>query len=401
LKGIELFIIAATVNLYGRENWKLKSPPFPSCPVIARSYEMPILDHNTFINRLRGKLINTAELQSAHPDLNVRRISNNGVIEGTTQNLERLWEVIDNYDHDGDVNTISDPPALAIAQWLFSKTGDLAPGRDETGNWKKVAELGDKSITDNSNAHKAAIDNTGIGLYYGDHSPFHDAILKGDRPALQTKIDAMSMGNWRMGSIEPGSIIIESTSGQAARLKESSCIGWVMENVKAAYEGGGYGERFAEINRRVKVADLRGTVLCEELQKDGWTAVFYCPRTAEDLADSNEREKLGALNMAKAGARVWKSPIPGSEGVRCDAVITGYRDVTPDRNTKMMLEKLENVPFFVGVANGGIHTFVGHTGSVCDFHWTAQPDDKDAMTENPVRQWKWDTGLYLVPPGYW
>ena len=84
----------------------------------------------------------------------------------------------------------------------------------------------------------------------------------------------------------------------------------------------------------------------------------------------------------------------GIEGVRCDAVITGYRDITPDRNTKTMLEKLENVPFFVGVANGGIHTFVGHKGSVCDFHWTAQPNDKDAMTENPVRQWKWDTGLY-------
>ncbi len=362
---------------------------------------MPILDHNTFVNRLRGKLINTAELQDAHPDLNVRRISSNGVIEGTTQNLEKLWEAIDNYDHDGNVNTISDPPALAIAQWLFSKTGNAGPGRNETENWKKVAQRGDKSITDNSNAHKAAIDNTGIGLYYGDHSPFHEAILKGDQPALRTKIDAMSMGNWRIGSIEPGSVILESTSGQAVRLRESSCIGWVMENTKAAYEGGGYGERFAEINRRVKAADLRGTVLCEELQKDGWAAVFYCPRTAEDLANSNEREKLGALNMAKAGARVWKSPIPGSEGVRCDAVITGYRDVTPDHNTKMMLEKLENVPFFVGVANGGIHTFVGHKGSVCDFHWTAQPDDKDAMTENTVRQWKWDTGLYLVPPGYW
>lgn len=170
---------------------------------------------------------------------------------------------------------------------------------------------------------------------------------------------------------------------------------------ESSLRGGGYGGRFAEINSRVKDADLRGTVLCEELQKDGWTAIFYCPRTAEDLADSNEREKLGALNMAKAGTRVWKSPIPGSNGVHCDAVITGYRGVTPDRNTLMMLEKLENIPFFVGVANGGIHTFVGHKGSVCDFHWTAQPDDKDAMTENPVRQWKWDTGLYLVPPGYW
>jgi hypothetical protein len=38
---------------------------------------------------------------------------------------------------------------------------------------------------------------------------------------------------------------------------------------------------------------------------------------------------------------------------------------------------------------------------VCDFHWTAQPDDKDAMTENLIREWKWDTGLYMVPPGYW
>ena len=70
--------------------------------------------------------------------------------------------------------------------------------------------------------------------------------------------------------------------------------------------------------------------------------------------------------------------------------------LTPDNHTEALLEKLENVPFFVGVANGGIHTFVGHKGNVCDFHWTAQPDDKNAMTENPVRQWKWDTGLYMV-----
>ena len=50
-----------------------------------------------------------------------------------------------------------------------------------TANWKKVAELGDKSITDNTHAHKAAIDNIGVGLYYGDHSRFHEDILRGDR----------------------------------------------------------------------------------------------------------------------------------------------------------------------------------------------------------------------------
>ncbi|MGH8685731.1 MAG: hypothetical protein ACREUM_10325 [Nitrosospira sp.] len=362
---------------------------------------MPKLDHATFIDRLKGRSIDVAQLRNVYPDLNVRSIAGDGVIEGTTQNIEKLWELIDNYDHDGNVNTISDPPALSIAEWLFANAGSPASAGGEAVSWKKVAELGDKSITDNSNAHKSAIDNTGVGIYYGDHSPFHDDILRGDLPALQTQLDAMSAGNWRMAALEPGSVAIKSTSGQSARLQESSCIGWVIQNVKAAYEGAGNGARFAEINRKVKDADLRGTVLCEELQKDGWTAVFYSPRTAEDLADSGEREKLGALNMAKAGSRVWKSPIPESSGVRCDALISGYRGITPDSNTEALLKKLENAPFFVGVANGGIHTFVGHNGSVCDFHWKAQPDDKDAMTENPVREWVWDTGLYMVPPGYW
>ena len=363
---------------------------------------MSQLHHSTFIRRLKGKSIDTRQLRSAYPDLNLSSISgDNGVVDGTATNLERLWEVIDNYDHDGNVNTISDRAALSIAEWLFSHTANPSAAEGGGVNWREVAEFGDRSITENSNAHKSAIENTGIGLYYGDHSPFHDSILRGDNGALQTQIDAMSLGNCRLDSLEPGSVILENTSGRAMRVRESSCIGWVIENVKAAYEGAGLGARFAEISNRVKEADLRGTVLCEELQKDGWTAVFYCPRPADDLADAGEREKLGALNMAKAGSRIWKSPVPGSAGVRCDAVVTGYRDMQPDDKTEALLEKLEKVPFFVGVANGGIHTFVGHMGSVCDFHWTAQPDDKDAMTENPVRQWKWDTGLYMVPPGYW
>ncbi|HEV7929881.1 MAG TPA: hypothetical protein VGP12_07085 [Nitrosospira sp.] len=362
---------------------------------------MPSLDHSTFIRRLKGKSIDTHKLGSAYPELNLRSISGNGVIDGTTPSLERLWEIIDSYDHDGNVNTISDRKALSIAEWLFNNRASPAVPESEGINWRELAELGDRSITENSNAHKTAIENTGVGLYYGDHSPFHDSILRGDHRALQTQLDAMSLGNWRLDSFEPGSVILEDRSGQSARVRESSCIGWVIENVKAAYEGAGLRVRFAEISSRVKEADLRGTVLCEELQEDGWTAVFYCPRPADDLAAFGEREKLAALNMAKAGARVWKSPVSGSTGVRCEAVVTGYRDMQPDNETEALLEKLENVPFFVGVANGGIHTFVGHRGSVCDFHWTAQPDDKDAMTENPIRQWKWDTGLYMVPPGYW
>jgi len=360
-----------------------------------------MLNHSDFINRLKGKFVDLAALHRAYPALGITSFHDDEIIQGTNENLERLWEAMDRFDHDGDVNTISDAPALSIANWLFAQAGDGAQASGNGVNWRRAAELGDQCINDNCAAHRAAIDETGIGLYYGDHSPFHQDILRGDQSSLQNQIDAMSAGNWRPASIEPGLITLENPAGEALRLRESSCIGWVMQNVRAAYAGAGGEERFAEISRHVKEADMRGTVLCEELQKDGWTAIFYSPRTADDLAQAGAGEKLGALRMAQAGARIWKAPVEGSKGVRCDVVITGYRDTEPDAHTEAQLEKLENVPFFVGVANGGIHTFVGHKGSVCDFHWNAQPDDPDAMTENPVRRWKWDTGLYMIPPGYW
>jgi hypothetical protein len=174
-----------------------------------------------------------------------------------------------------------------------------------------------------------------------------------------------------------------------------------MENTAAAYKAAGKSARWAEIEQRMRDNGMRGTVLCEELQKDGWTAVFYSPRTAENLKESGEQEKLGALHMANAGQRIWRAPGAGSRGVKVDAVISGYRDSEPSPETEALLKRLEESPFFVGVANGGTHTFVGHRGQVSDFHWTAEPDNADAITENSVRSWQWDTGLYMIPPGQW
>ena len=82
---------------------------------------MPTLDHATFINRLKGKSINTSALRQSYPDLNLRRLPGDGMMEGTLPNLERLWEIIDNYDHDGNVNTISDAPALSVAEWVVCR----------------------------------------------------------------------------------------------------------------------------------------------------------------------------------------------------------------------------------------------------------------------------------------
>src|SRR4051812_3288159 len=100
---------------------------------------MSQLDHSTFIRRLKGKSIDTRELRSAYPDLNLSSIGgHNGVVDGTAPNLERLWEVIDSYDHDGNVNTISDRVALSIAEWLFTNTGSPAASEGEGINWREL-----------------------------------------------------------------------------------------------------------------------------------------------------------------------------------------------------------------------------------------------------------------------
>ncbi len=369
---------------------------------------MPTIDRAGFITRMRGMSLKETDIGLAYPGVDVRGLANaQGFIEGTPGNLEKLWKAIDRFDRDGSAATISGPLPVRIVDWVLTHAiatpvDPPSGGVADADAWRKLAEAGDRAITAKTKAHHDAIDATGVGRYYGDHGSFYAEVRANDRAGVNARIEGWTRRQWTLAAMSRGRVDIRGPNGATATIKESSCIGWVMENAKAAHEAAGMAARFAKIEQRMRDADLRGTVLCEELQKDGWTAVFYSPRTAADLGAAGENEKLAALNMAKAGALIWRaSTVEGSRGVECDVVVSGYRDTAPDAATEALLRRLESVPFFIGVANGGMHTFVGHQGNVCDFHWTAGPDEKRAMTEEPVREWAWDTGLYMVPPGFW
>jgi hypothetical protein len=268
-----------------------------------------------------------------------------------------------------------------------------------------LEQAGKQSIADKEMDHEKNIQETGLGDYYGDHGAFAKAVHSGDKAAVAQAVSDMSGGEWQLKSMNGSSVTIKNASGDTRVMKESSCIGFVMDNVKAAYTAAGKGDRFAEIQAHMQASGMRGTVLCEELKKDGWNAVFYSPRTADDLAthkEKNDPDKLDALRMAQHGGRVWKAGGDSlSTGIKPDAVVTGYRDSTPDAKTDAQLSQIEKAPFFVGVANGGIHTFVGHDGNVSEFHWDAGPNDPGSIQETSVRKWEWDTGLYMLPPGNW
>ncbi len=267
--------------------------------------------------------------------------------------------------------------ATATAGWQGSAatqragtTGGVTRPND-LGN--KLAAAGAQSIAMRMKAHSDSIDKTGIGLYYGDHSYF-----KG--------MDAEAKKAW----------LKENTKADAttpAMPKESSCIGWAMENVGAAYKAAGKSERWSEIMRTVTAKGSKGIDLAKELQKDGWQAIYWNP-DAKHPDDSNPEHTFSAAQVARGN---------GYYGLKITDKVQNYRP-TEGQGTKQDtsgIEKLSKVPFFFGMAKGGMHTFVGRQGNVNEFHWSEDPASHHAIQETPLKDWGWNSGVIMVPPGTW
>lgn len=239
-----------------------------------------------------------------------------------------------------------------------------------------LAEAGRKSIETKMTAHRTSIDKTGIGTMFGDHGSFK-------------RMSASERETWIRENQKPGSV--------PPTPKESSCIGWAMENVKAAYTAAGKGVRWAEIERIVVSKGSKGTDLAKELQKDGWEGVYFNP-DAKRPSDGNPEHSFSASQVAKG---------KGYYGINVKHTVQNYRPSTaeegktPTAQDLKGFKDLEKVPFFFGLARGGTHTFVGTAGKVNEFHWDRMPDDKGSIEERPLTEFPWNSGVVMVPPGTW
>jgi len=255
-----------------------------------------------------------------------------------------------------------------------------APTVQQTGTASRPNDLGNKlaaggaqSIDLRMKQHLEGIEKTGVGVYYGDHS------------SMKT-MTPQERKDWATANAKPGTT-------PSTTFKESSCISWAMENVGAAYAAAGKTERWSEIKRIVGSQGSKGTDLAKELQKDGWQAVYWNP-DAKKPNDGNAEHSFSASQVAK-GKPYY--------GVNIDAQVTNYRPTDGGGTTQDMsgIDKLSKVPFFFGLAKGGMHTFVGRNGNVNEFHWNHMPDSKTAIEERPLKDWGWNSGVIMVPPGTW
>jgi LysM repeat protein len=239
----------------------------------------------------------------------------------------------------------------------------------------KLAAGGAQSIELRTRAHLDSIEKTGIGTYFGDHSSWKTMTPEAKQQWIAEHAKA------GVTPPSPGSI------------KESSCIGWAMENVGAAYAAAGKSQRWAEIQRVVVANGSKGTELAKELKKDGWQAIYWNP-DAKNPDDGNPEHSFSAVQVSKG---------KGYYGVDVDAQVLNYRP-TEGKGTKQDMsgvQKLREVPFFFGLAKGGMHTFVGRKGEVNEFHWAEMPDSKRAIEQTPLEKFGWNSGLIMVPPGTW
>lgn len=239
----------------------------------------------------------------------------------------------------------------------------------------RMAAGGAQSIELRTKKHLDSIEKTGVGTYYGDHSSWKS-------------MDAASRQQWIDSNAKPG-----TTPPAAGSIKESSCIGWAMENVGAAYAAAGKSERWGEIMRIVTSKGSKGIDLAKELKKDGWQAVYWNP-DAKNPSDGNAEHSFSALQVSRG---------KGYYGVEVDAQVLNYRP-TEGKGTRQDMagvEKLREVPFFFGLAKGGMHTFVGRKGEVNEFHWAEMPNSTRAIEQTPLEKFGWNSGLIMVPPGTW
>jgi len=291
---------------------------------------------------------------------------------------------------------------------IYDNSSDVRPdpldsirGHRTDSEWAPVVEGTYASMQKSIDDHFNGLENTGIGTMYGPKSSYAQLTPEAQR-------------DWILQRQFPGTM--------PPVPKRTSCIDFVLTQLREGYARAGKLERFNEIKAYVVANNGDGLYLLEKLKEDGWTTVYWNPdvqnpsqaiRTNDD-AQHNHRpthHQWTAATVKNSG--VYMPGIVNAagtrfNGVKIDAVATNYRPTnygqTADYNG---LARLENAPLFVGVANGAYHVYLGSKGKVIESHSTRSPHQASNIEVRDFSTWGmkpdegFGSGVVAIPPGNW
>lgn len=268
--------------------------------------------------------------------------------------------------------------------------------------WRPVVDGTIDSMNATIDSHFSNLERSGIGIMYGPKSKY----------ASLTKEEQKA---WIEANKKPGSL--------PPNPKRTSCIDFVLDQLRVGYERAGKLERFQEIKKIVVANEGQGTYLLKELEKDGWSMIYWNPdaknpstaiRTDSDkqLNHRPTHHKWTAATVKNQG--LYMPGVTGLngerfEGLRITDTVNDFRPTNPyaTRRNDAGLEKLQNAPLFVGIANGGYHVYLGTKGRIVESHSTRSPKDPTNIEVRDFATWglKGDegfgSGVIAVPPGAW
>lgn len=281
----------------------------------------------------------------------------------------------------------------------------------EKGDWSAGAQAGFKAIQDNKQRDLDQYNTTGLGRYYGDHSSYEckrdqaDPDPRAMTPTSDAEKEQQLRARFPKGATETDAQFDQRIKSLKGSMQATSCIGWTMENIGAAYKAAGKEDRWKEIERTVIEKGSKGTDLALELQKDGWKGIYWNPDTKNpDSVVRNPGEHTTTARDATRTGSYYGIKVDQADQIinyQPTAAATGQ---TPA--SQAGLDKLKQVPFYFGVANGGVHTFVGSHGSVVESHYDTGPFDRSKPIIEETKSladWnkKFGSGVIMVPPDSW
>ncbi|MCB9655540.1 MAG: hypothetical protein H6729_15570 [Deltaproteobacteria bacterium] len=365
---------------------------------------------DAFVARHRDSAISALKLKEALTNVDVEAADAVGelgtrksdAIEGE-QAAGALFDVIDRFDTDGRRSTItSDTLGRTTRSGRILRVTESQYGKD-FGD--RLMEAGRTSIQRFEAEQDRCMNALGIGLLYGDTSAFGRRTERQKRAYIEQKLRDAGLPNsfypWRQTDDQ-------NISGPAVTRPygpdNTACVDWVLRHVgnaykmvAAEYRAEGQVERadallgrWMEIFSIVKRHDVQGEYLCAELQKDGWEAIFW----ADDLTRDTGSERARANYAAATAGRAYEGVIYP------DDTIVNFR-APGTAHDASGLEKLAQVPFWMGIAHGAYHVFCGLGATINESHQGPEIDERRAVENRTFDDFRYHEGVIMVPPGAW
>jgi hypothetical protein len=262
--------------------------------------------------------------------------------------------------------------------------------------------------------HDGMVATRSVGTHYGNKYryvlPNEDTYLRECQRELHLTAEQVESLRGNVHVWDEGIKKKFDADNKRYKLKQTSCIDYVMDCFKIAHTKAGIEADWKNIES--KVIDKIGQSLALELVKYGWIALYYNP----DVKNPYDKQMvhLDSFNQA-----LTKKNYGSNIVVPVFDLVVNYSPQAKDKDevefknptikeTDQLLRLLE-VPFAFLMGRESLHTALLIKGTVYEVHWNIGPYSEVISnssrfvfdSHNKETTWQWLSGLCIMPRVFW